>query len=105
MVAARSDAATLLREIDADQPTRRLGRLILTAAIVHLQARLDRALQPSDLIEGLAELNRTDGRPFADSPMPFLQFVDAELAELSLSCRRAAVEVCVLALGCYAPGK
>ncbi len=97
VVAARGEAERLLSGVGGDRLVRRLAGLILTAAIVDLKGRVDRGLKPSDIIPLLITLIPPSGRPFANSPMQFLQFADAELAELDQPCRSAAIELCIAA--------
>jgi hypothetical protein len=70
----------------------------LTAAILDLTSRLDPRPTLSDLISFLEAASGDGARPFADNPMQFLQFVDAEWQDLAPSYRQQAVDLCCRAL-------
>lgn len=73
------------------------ARLILTAVILDLQARLERVAL-SDLVAALTVLHDLARPPFADSPMQFLQYASAELVEMSFDARLAALRLCACAV-------
>jgi hypothetical protein len=81
--AARACAKALLNEVDAPAPVLSGALLMLTATLVHLHAQTGPDPSLQDIAETLAQLG--PGLPgqalFAASPMQFLQYVAAELAD------------------------
>jgi len=98
VVSARTSAETLLGQHGLGTPVRAIARTLLTAAILELTSRLDPRPTMSDLSLFLAETGGDGARPFANSPMQFLQFVDAEWRDLTTPSRQQAVDLCRKAL-------
>jgi hypothetical protein len=98
VVSARASAETLLGQHGLGTPVRTMARTLLTAAILELTSRLDPRPTLSDLSLFLAEAGGDSARPFANSPMQFLQFVDCEWRDLTAPYRQQAVDLCRHAL-------
>lgn len=102
VAAARSAASVLLDPIRSKGVDLDRARLILTAVILALQARLERVAL-SDVVAALAAFRDVGGPPFADSPMQFLQYAGAELTEMSVDARLTALRLCACAVGQLPP--
>jgi len=107
VVSSRTCAKAMLGALDAPSEVRRDARLILTAACLFLHGRTGPKPGLSDVISLLEQLGPGQhGRGvLAASPMQFLRFVDAELAELGATCRAAAIDLCFRALRRCTPEK
>lgn len=98
VVSARTSAEAMLGQHGLGTPVRTIARTLLTAAILELTSRLDPRPTLSDLGLFLAEAGGEGARPFENSPMQFLQFVDAEWRDLTAPYREQVVELCRQAL-------
>lgn len=96
VVAARSCAKAYLAATDAPPAMRRDAILLLTAALLVLEGEVGPGVRLDDLLGFVAGVGR-GGRSLerlSASPMQFVQFVGAELADLDRSSASAAVELC-----------
>jgi hypothetical protein len=101
VLAAHELATWLLGSFGAPAPAARDARLLLTASVLHLQARADRSPAARDLLELLVGFASgvCAAHVFAASPMQVLQFAGAEFAMLDPPDRLAALRLSLRAVG------
>jgi hypothetical protein len=96
VLAARSAAEALLRR--GGLRTQADARILLTAVILDLTSRADRAPASNDVRQRLLALTAPGGHDFTHSPVQFLRFAHAEWTGLSERRRSRVVSICLSAL-------
>jgi hypothetical protein len=83
VVPARRCAKAMLAGFEAPAPVASAALLLLTATCVYLQGQVGPDPELSDILRTLAQLRPglSGQAKFAASPMPFLQYVAAEVAD------------------------